>query len=139
MQFKRSLTIVPLLLLIVLVNAFALVTAGIPRRVRRGKCWRPPRPLMDAGVHIFIIRKQDAPSGFDGFGVNEPAAHYWSCRVGLTYVPSVLSANEPQTYQARELPPTFSVVQPEVFFVSYGGGASNRNGDVKITPQTIRY
>uniref|UniRef100_A0A182WS78 Uncharacterized protein n=1 Tax=Anopheles quadriannulatus TaxID=34691 RepID=A0A182WS78_ANOQN len=73
----------PLLLLIVLVNAFALVTAGIPRRVRR--------------------------------------------------------ANEPQTYQARELPPTFSVVQPEVFFVSYGGGASSRNGDVKITPQTIRY
>uniref|UniRef100_A0A182VWF5 Uncharacterized protein n=1 Tax=Anopheles minimus TaxID=112268 RepID=A0A182VWF5_9DIPT len=51
----------------------------------------------------------------------------------------VRRANELQTNQARELPPTFSVVQPEVFFVSYGGGANNANSEVNIIPQTFRH
>uniref|UniRef100_A0A182R4Y8 Secreted protein n=1 Tax=Anopheles funestus TaxID=62324 RepID=A0A182R4Y8_ANOFN len=82
MQFKPSHSML-LLLLVVLVNVFAQVTAGIPRRVRR--------------------------------------------------------AHELQTNQARELPPTFSIVQPEVFFVSYGSGAQNTNSEVKIIPQTFRH
>uniref|UniRef100_A0AAG5D1V8 Uncharacterized protein n=1 Tax=Anopheles atroparvus TaxID=41427 RepID=A0AAG5D1V8_ANOAO len=40
--------------------------------------------------------------------------------------------------QANEQPPTFTVVQPEVFFVSYGGSNSRIDSSVKTAPQTIR-